>query len=302
MMRTFSKKSAIALISGLFGGVGVILACAGGWYTIEDSTNYTPELYVDSAYSPFLYSLNEFYYTGYDEDYNRKFSKEIVKDWYVYLDKKVSEEEIRTILFKTTHKSIDSLKSGKIPIMLAGTKIAMSGDKKAKEFINYLSFAKKAEEFSVVDYDYWTYGEKPKKENPSIGAFCKSVDKAYNACKDDFVKQRYLFQLVRAYYFQQDYITPVTVFEKEMQAAKKNAMYYRTLSYVAGSVKKSGKIAKANYYYSLVYNGNDILKTTAHFSFRPQNESDFQQTLAMCQTNDENVRSGKCWEYSIKMK
>jgi hypothetical protein len=287
MMRKFSKKSAAALISAFFGGIGVVLACAGGWYSISESTNYTPEVFVDTAYTPFLYSWDEFYYTGYDQDYDSKFSEDVVKDWYNYLDKKVSEDEIKTVLFKTTSFSIDSLKSGKVPVMLAGTKLSTLSDKKAKEFINYILFAKKAEIFSLSENSDWRSKNFHVRVLGSMSNYIKSLDAAYKNCKDDFIKQRFLFQLVRAYYFNEDNTTGVTLFEKESISAKKNSTYYRTLSYAAGSIKKSKNIPKANYYYSLVYNGSDLLKTAAHFSFRPQNETDFQQTLAMCKNNDE---------------
>jgi hypothetical protein len=287
-MRKFSKKSAIALISASFAGIGVVLACAGGWYTIEDQTNFTPEVYVDKSYSPFIYSWDGFYFTGYDDDYNNKFSKEIVKDWYVYLDKKVPENEIETILFTTTRKGIDSLKAGKIPSSLAGSKlVTLMSDKKSKEFFNYLFFAKKAEIFSLSQNSDWSSKETWVRELGGMDVYIKSLDGAYKNCKDEFIKQRFLFQLVRAYFFKGDNKTGVALFEKESLSAKKNSTYYRTLSYAAGSIKREKDIAKSNYYYSLVYNGSEILKTAAHFSFKPQNETDFQQTLAMCKTNDE---------------
>ena len=64
-------------------------------------------------------------------------------------------------------------------------------------------------------------------------------------------------------------------------------MYYRCMSYAAGAYKKAGNISQANYYYSLVFNDCNELKTTAHYSFKPQNEKDWQQTLALCKVDEE---------------
>jgi hypothetical protein len=50
---------------------------------------------------------------------------------------------------------------------------------------------------------------------------------------------------------------------------------------------RSGRTAKANYFYSIVYNNCNELKTTAHFSFHPQEEKDWQQTLLICKSTDE---------------
>src|SRR5690606_26299438 len=46
-------------------------------------------------------------------------------------------------------------------------------------------------------------------------------------------------------------------------------------------------------YYSLVFAGDDKLKTVAHFSFKPQDENDWQQTLALCQSDEEKIT---CWQ------
>ncbi|HEY6901934.1 MAG TPA: hypothetical protein VI233_14860, partial [Puia sp.] len=61
------------------------------------------------------------------------------------------------------------------------------------------------------------------------------------------------------------------------------------LSYAAGAYYKLKQYSKANYYYSLVYQGCDELKTTAHYSFHPQEESDWRGTLALCRNNDEKA-------------
>jgi hypothetical protein len=109
---------------------------------------------------------------------------------------------------------------------------------------------------------------------------------AYKGTKDKFLKERLWFQLVRGYYFMEDYTSCVMAFENRQDAVK-NTMYYRCMSYAAGALKGNGKISKANYYYSIVYNNCDALKTTAHFSFKPQDEKDWQQALLLCKNNDE---------------
>ena len=69
----------------------------------------------------------------------------------------------------------------------------------------------------------------------------------------------------------------------------RNTMYYRTLAYTAGAYKKLKNYSQANYCYSLVYNGCNELKTAAHYSFRPQEEKDWNATLALCRNNDEKA-------------
>lgn len=290
-MKKYLNRPVIASISVLFAGVGVILACAGGWWGIKESTNYTPELFADKAYSPFFYQVDYFYYgIDYDNVQNNRYNSDVANDWHKYLDKQCTISEVTDVLFNTTAGTIDTFinKPQSVPPAFANNNLVRSKDKKKTAFFNYLSLAKEAEKFALQSPDGWSYyDEKPKSKRTASAAFCIKVLNAYKSQKDEFIKQRLLFQLVRAYYFNRDYNSCTAIFEGNVSSFPKNTMYYRTLSYAAGAYMKSGNISKANYYYSLVYNGADELKTTAHFSFKPQDEKDWQQTLALCKTNDE---------------
>ncbi|MBA3662876.1 MAG: hypothetical protein H0W61_01520 [Bacteroidetes bacterium] len=282
------RKYAITLIS-LFACVGLVIACAGGWWTIEETTNYTPELFVDTAYKPFYYSPDMFYYSiNHDEMQNERFNSKVTSDWYNYLDKKYPESEISSLLFKTFAGTPDSLlKPSTIPARFANSPLLKQKDKKVTDFLTYLKLAKQAEVFALRNEDDWYYyDDKPRKKRESTKEFCNVLSVAYQKSKDKFIKQRLWFQVVRAYFFNSDYGNCVATFNNNA-SAEKNTMYYRSMSYAAGALKKKGEIAKANYFYSLVYNGCDELKTTAHYSFKPQEEKDWQQTLALCLNTDE---------------
>lgn len=289
MMKKYLNKYTLSLISAVFAGAGFVIGCAGGWWGIEEATNYTPELFVDSVYKPFYYSGDYFYYSiNYDEAQNERFSKQITNDWHNWFEKKQEIKEIELLLLNSTSKTLDSIQKGGafIPERFAGSKILKSKDKKAVDFMNYLVLAKQAETFALRNEDDWAYYDKPAKKRSSSAVFCKSVLDAYKKSGDKFIKQRLWFQLVRAYFFNEDYINCVNTFEN-YQDADKSILYYRSMSYAAGAYKKQWNIAKANYYYSLVYNNCDLLKTTAHFSFKPQEEKDWLQTLALCKNTDE---------------
>ena len=287
MIKASLKKSFLLWISTNFIGVSVVLACAGGWYAINDATAYTPELFVDNSYSPFFYSYDFYYEIGHDDKQNDRFNATVVNDWYTYLDRKFENTEIETVLFKTTHASLDSILKSKVPTRFSALQITKSRDKKTIDFFNYLNIAKQAESYALSTIDDWSYDDKPKKERRSSAAFCATILNAYKASADNFIKQRYLFQLVRAFYFNKDYKSCINTFESNAADFPKNTMYYRCVSYAAGAYKKAGNISQANYYYSLVFNNCNDLKTTAHYSFKPQDESDWKQTLALCKTDDE---------------
>lgn len=296
MRKPFSKKFWIGLSSSIVISTGIVLACAGGYWEEYGSSNFTPEIFADQKYNPFFYSYNYYYGINYDEAHNYRFNKQVLEDWNNYLDKKLSQEELNYLLFQTTKPGIDSisraLKKDENYFPAKAKTIAFLKDKKNKklnDFINYLSIAKNCEKFALnKEENVWYYDKKPERR------FCPDdlknfISNQYKQIKDPFLKERYFFQLIRANYFSNNYSDCATLFESEKNNFPKNYMYYRSMAYAAGAYSGNGDFVRGNYYFSLVYNFSDDLKTVAHWSFHPQQEKDWQATLAFCKNNDEKA-------------
>ena len=167
--------------------------------------------------------------------------------------------------------------------------ISKRSNEKVKNFFYYLAYAKACESFSVKNYDYWDYQKtEPPVPKENYSKLYDEMSKSFASSKDEFIRQRYWFQLVRYnYYFNEP--AAIMLFEKNKNGFTKNNIYYRTMACAAGVFYKQKNFAKANYYYSLVFAGNDKLKTVAHWSFHPQEETDWNHTLALCTNNEERM-------------
>ncbi len=279
MIKTFSKKFWIALISCCCIGTGIALACASDFDEEYGTSNFSPEVFVDSAYSPFFYSWQFYYQIGHDESQHTRFNEKNVSDWSAFLNKKLTEKELGFLLQKAGKESIDS------------TVLKQKNNPAVASFLNYLQLAKKAEGFALDDIPYsWAMEDKKTvKKTFDASSLNRDLQTAFSATTDNFIKERYWFQLVRSYFFNgspQQAIDLFTAREKDMPH---NDVYYRTLSYAAGAYYKLKNFSKANYYYSKVYANCDALKTTAHYSFHPQEEKDWNATLALCSNTDEKA-------------
>lgn len=296
MKKTFSKKFWIGLSSFLLVGAGIVLACSGGYWEEYGSSNFTPETIVGAKYKPFFYSYNFYYEINYDEKHNKRFNKNIVSDWRNYFDNKCSEQELNYLLFQTTESSIDSiskaLKKDDSYFPYPAKTISVLKERKSKktnDFISYLWIAKKCEAFALKkDDEYWSYDSKP---NSRIcpTELADLVKNQYKTIKDPFLKERYFFQSIRALYFNRNYSECSQLFEAEKNNLPKNYLYYRSMAYAAGAYYKAKDYARSNYYFSLVYQGNDDLKTVAHWSFKPLEEKNWQATLDLCKNNEEKI-------------
>lgn len=204
------------------------------------------------------------------------------------------------LLTKATAKGIDSIYDnvkGKVAILPADMPQLSTlklDKKKLHAFLDYLVLAKSAEEFAVTDTDYY-WDPVPVVDPPST--FEAPLLASFKNAKDPFIKQRLWFQLVRYYYFLERMDTSLSVqtsktintFNSFAATFPKNMMYYRTLGYVAGWHYKKEDYALSNYLNSLCYNYSWETKIPAQWSFRPQEETDWNKTLNLAKNTSEKV-------------
>lgn len=294
MKKIFTKKWWITLISLPLIAGGIALACAGEWGEEYGTSNFTPEAFVDSAYRPFFYSEYFYYNIGYDINHDKRFNENIVDEWNNWFENKVPAADVEYLLLHESPEAVDSAAnylSGKLKQLPPSLKnMKLFANKKSQDFITYLALAKKCEAFALNNFESaWDYQENKKPARFNASKVNPVLQQQFTNQKDIFLKQRYWFQLVRSNFFNSTPQSTIDLFENNKNAFAKNKLYYRTMAYAAGAYYKQKNFSKANYYYSLVYDGCNQLKTVAHYSFHPQEEKDWKATLALCQNKDEQA-------------
>lgn len=284
MKKRFLRILPLLCVSSV-AAVVIGLACADGNWPEYGSSAFTPEAFTDSSYSPFFLSDQAYYRIGYDTPADERFKDANVSEWSGWLKGSVADSLIAQLLYDSSPTNIDSLLKA-LPLTAATRNRAAF-----KEFISYLRKAKQSERYaSYAIENWWDYSQNRRsvdtKAAQQMSAQWKS---SLGSQKDPFLRQRIIFQLVRAYYFAGDYPAAVQAFENSRASMPADRMYYRSLSYAAGALYKQQQYAKANYYYSLVFAGSPELRPSAHFSFHPQEEADWQKSLALCRNSTEKT-------------
>src|ERR1700733_13107535 len=95
MTKLFLKKYWIALISCCCLGGGTALACADGWGDEYGVSNFSPEIFTDSSYSPFFYSNQYYYKINYEDNQHTRFNSSNVAEWMGYFKNQVSAGELQ---------------------------------------------------------------------------------------------------------------------------------------------------------------------------------------------------------------
>lgn len=307
MKRIFLNKLFLVSSAALFTVYGIIYACGGGddWDFFGYNSNFTPETFTDKSYSPLFLSGDVFYGIGFDTQHNSRFNEDLKLDWNNYLKTKVDTATVNYFLigdltprysdeakaaknkaeitdlhvfFKTKKANAASLKWGK--------KLNLKDDK-IKSFIEFLYLAQKIETVSIGE-DYWSYDPVVAKTFNDL-KMIQSIENVYNTTSDAFLKNRYWFLTVKAYFYSSNKPKTVEFFNKTEKSVPKNILYYRALSYVAGVKYQQKKYSESNYLYAQVFDKCPEMRVVTAYSFHPQNETDWNKSLAMAKDNKEKA-------------
>lgn len=307
MKRIFLKKLLLISSTSLIFVYGIIYACGGGdeWDFFGYNSNFTPETFVDESYSPLFLSNDVFYKIGFDNEHNSRFNHEIKYDWSEYLKTKVDTATIRYFLIGDVksrysyekkaaqnqteitqlHTFFKTKKAN--PASLKWSKKINLKDPKTKSFIEFLYLAQKIETVSV-NTDYWSYEPVVAKTFNDL-KMIQSIENVYNTSADPFLKNRYWFLTVKAYFYSSNKQKAIAFFNKTEKSVPKNDLYYRALAYVAGIHYKAKRYADANYLYAVVFDKLPEMRIVTAYSFHPKNESDWDKSLAMAKNAEEKA-------------
>jgi hypothetical protein len=269
-----------------------VLACAGDWGPEYGTSSFTPETFVDSAYSPFFYSAQFYYGIGHDESHLTRWKYANIGDWGEWFGKTLPYQTLDHLLNTADASTLDSAiawlqaKPDYRPACLSG----MNSNPKIIAFIHYLRLAKKCEAFALTPITpSWEQDSTKPKPHFEAKSLDNQLQEALNKTTDPFLQERYWFQLVRSHFFNSSPETAIHLFDSYNSKFPHNDIWYRSLAYAAGAYYKQKQFSKANYYYSRVFDSCDELKTVAHYSFHPQEEADWQGTLALCRSAEEKA-------------
>jgi hypothetical protein len=272
--------------------ISIALACGGWDEDWNGYSNFAPEPHADKAYLNLFYTDFLPFYDGYEGGYVERFNIEILNDWKGFLDGKMSDDNISFLLLNPESvKVVEDLnafitKKVKIGAYNEWSNKIDLNNSQIKSFIEFLFLAKEVQKSTVDEYGYWDYDEK--KDKVKIEAsVVNQIKSKYQSENNSFLKNRYWFQTVKAYFYSDKRDEGKSFIESTITKVSKNNLYYRALSYLAGIYYASGNYAQSNYLFSVVFANCDAMSNTAIYCFHPQEESDWNATLAMAKNDEE---------------
>ena len=290
IMGQYFKKCVILFSVFITSCIVIIIACSDIDFTYY--SHFSPEVSdIDSSFEPMFISEDLFYNYSHFEYYSQRFNTNIIDEWSVYLEDRIPIKEIEYFLLdNNSTKEINELyanvqNSNKSGILNSRFSVI---DSKVKGFIQFLYFAKQIEAISLQQLDEWDI-EQGMKKNFASPEIIAELENRYHIESDPFLKNRYWFQVAKAKYYSIDKSSIISFFDKTKETVKKNKLYYRALSYVAGAHYKQRNYTLSNYLYSIVYYNCKEMRSIAAYNFHPQEQSDFDSSLQLASNNNEKI-------------
>ncbi|MBP8790433.1 MAG: hypothetical protein KBH01_03265 [Breznakibacter sp.] len=272
-------------------------ACAD--IDMEDwfSSMFTPNLTKEEGKEPFFRSLMQFY--GIPMVYNNLnlFDDTNIKEWHQFFKQQVAPDDLRHFLYKASIGEIDTaifyIKDHQFPIDTELSKNSLfkyTNQVDAKDFLYYMGYAKRCEPYATFDKnDWYAKDETWRTDSQAIGNLIAGGKKMIALVKNDFIKERYFFQVVKLLFMQNSFSECIAYYNANQQLIKEdNTIRYRTLGYVAGAHLRANGTPYANYLYSIIFDQCPEMRISAFQSFKPIDENEWKQTLDMAKTKRES--------------
>jgi hypothetical protein len=283
--------------------VSVVLVAAGYWSYLKacadvESVNwyssmFAPEMTLEKGKEPLFRSMMQFYDIYQVENNVGLFDDVNLKEWQKFFNQQVKPADISYLLYKATLGEIDTaifhLKSSSFPLtprLMLNSLMKYANATDAKDFLFYAGYARRCEPYVTYDPNYWSSEDQSwRLDSDAIGSLVQGGKKMIGVVKNDFIRERYFFQVVRLLFMQGDYQECINYYMANKDLVKSgNTIQFRAIGYLAGAYRRTGNVAKANHLYSVVYDRCPTMRLSAYMSFRPNDETDWQESLAMART------------------
>jgi hypothetical protein len=276
----------------------VVEAC-GGDYDPEGAyfSFFQNNLTNDDSYRPFYYTSFYKYYTDYDYYYgdNRDTTDANVAEWKVRMGGNMRDKDVYQFVYGYPHSQLSNLyyhleKQQPLTIPDSVKRNGMTQwfiQKQDLEMLGYIMYAKKCEPHVIAgDYDPWDV-QSIRRDVPAMNKLMKSGQQLFAAAKNDWVKLRYAYQVLRLSHYSGQYQRTVQLYDslvKPLQAVP-GIMQDRCLALAAGAERKVDQPYQAAIGFATVFDRSYELRQMAELNYSWIEKADRNQLLRACPDN-----------------
>jgi hypothetical protein len=216
-----------------------------------------------------------------------------LNSWKTYLGGDLEDVDVLDVVYKTKTEELKSLLEDKKllkdqakdrPVLA----LWQSNRKLHKAMGNYLIYARSCAEEAQKEVVYWD--ENSRRNQKTIQQLIEEGTLAYKKEKDEFIKDRYAFQLIRLAFYMEDFDGALRLFREYFPEEKDNPsyIYYRALELKAGVLHRQGE-PEAPYLFAKVFANCPDRRESCLNSFSFTNNNDWERAMSLCKRPEEKV-------------
>ncbi|ASS48755.1 MAG: hypothetical protein A3D31_06585 [Candidatus Fluviicola riflensis] len=280
-MKAAFKKSVILFLSLCIAIESI--ACGGGGYYMDYDMLFDRNILFDNGKKTTTYNAWVYNSEFYAEDSPRIQNTE---SWATYLENVYRKEDLERFIYRSSGVKFDKTKEQK---RLRSKRMSDTDiSKKETLFLDFIAYALKVEKV-ISDNTPDPWAEEVKEINLTDFNDRITEGKALiKAVKDDFMKERYAFQLIKLYRYSNQFEDAEKTY-KTYFSNSTSLIGYWAMEHYAGILMKQNKPFEANYYFIKVYTNCPSKRESSYLSMQLDSEEDFKKTLALFTETEEKM-------------
>jgi hypothetical protein len=249
-------------------------SCAGSgeqMYVKDEYYNFmSPSMVGLNNDNPFYNVANHYPHNDRWEYFDKQKEQLNIEAWHTYFSNKLSKNDVKELFYSEE------------PIKKIYPKFATKiNNPEFKDYVDFLNLQMGL--VGVYQYEQTA----PKTYKPVVD---KGI-KLFNSCEDKFLKERYLFLIMRLYHYHGDYKLELAFYEQNKQVLTSNILVKEWIDALrAGAMQHLGQTLESNKLYADIFQNH---KTNAHlgyYDFKVKNDLEWNQLLTSALSPEQKAR------------
>lgn len=289
------KYKYLPILYIFFGGIIMTALACGGYFYENGEPDYSNYFVPKTLNNP---SLNPFNFITYQELYKdsnieNEDSLNILL-WNQYT-KNTTYKDAKYFIYKTSYKQLSNLyyHIEKKQALTLSTSLKNNTltkyfiQSKDLEALGYLMYAKQCEVHCALPVDYWGI---PEHDTLKMDKLIKNGKQLLAVSKKDFIRQRYVYQLLRLAHYKENYNQVLALSDSlNYTSFEKNIIYQKSHALHAGALRKIGQLELSAYEFAQIYQNCLALKTMAYRNFKYIDDFSIKKLLSLAKNKEEKA-------------
>jgi hypothetical protein len=246
---------------------------------------FVPEWIFSDEYSPTFATNNDNFRNIWSdaghEDQN-------LKSWNTFFGGKVNQDALKYVLYGTYHQAYYPKERRAVlnDILFEDANLS---DTKIQASKTYLNLALDLEPIANQNPSSWNYKPDAIPETEKDKVIFK-LERELDKAKSPFLKERYAFQLLKAYRYTGNRFKAKEVYDQHLKnTPEKSMIHYWAMDHIAGIYLSEGKNGQGYYHFLKVFKNSPNRRYSAYYSFNIGNEKDWEATYSLCKDEEEKA-------------